>query len=346
MRKTVVTLLLLTTLTAVAQQKRDKAEYNAYIEAVDEYVPAPGQFVNTMPEYNDGDNAQTMAEKCSRTMIANSRDIKDDPDKGLICLGAYGGYITFHFDHSIANTDGADLKIVGNAFAETGNPLGGSSEPGIIMVSKDVNHNWLPDDPWYELSGSADVDSVGKVIYGYEITYHKDALKAVPWTDNQGGSGTIDRNTFHTQEYFPLWLGDELKLGGTLLPKSGVKSTTGWIQLFLRSGYVDNRPDDVLSDISNAVDKNRQPVSLDFVDFVRVYNCTNQQYPMIDETSTEIALAEDAHLDASLKASGVDTGISEACGASNGVRETIYEMLDGRIRFVRMADGSVKKILK
>ena len=153
------------------------------------------------------------------------------------------------------------------------------------------------------------MDSIGKVIYDYEITYQKQALQDIPWTDNKGGNGVISRNSFHQQEYFPLWLGETLTFQGTLLPKSGVQSNTGYIQMFYRCGYVDNRPDDILFDISNAVDENRQPVQLDFVDFVRVYNATNQQYPMIGETSTEIKLAEDAHLEASLAAIEDPTGI-------------------------------------
>ena len=79
------------------------------------------------------------------------------------------------------------------------------------MVSQDVNGNGVPDDPWYELSGSADVDSVGKVVYGYEITYTKDAMQDIPWADNQGRSGVVNRNTFHAQEYFPLWLSSPLR---------------------------------------------------------------------------------------------------------------------------------------
>ena len=77
---------------------------------------------------------------------------------------------------------------------------------------------------------------------------------------------------------------------------------TGFIQLFYREGYVDNRPDDTTFDISHAVDTNRQPIDLDFVDFVRIYCATNQQYPIIGETSTELRIAEDLHLDASIEA--------------------------------------------
>ena len=294
-------LMLLVPMLMQAQQLREKTDYDRFVEAVDEYVPAPGQFINTMPEYVEGDTPETMAAKCTTILRANSTD--DVDNQGLICLGAYGGYITFHFDHSVANIEGNDLRIIGNAFSEAGSSVSGSSEPGIIMVSKDVNRNWLPDDPWYELTGSADVDSVGKVIYNYEITYLRCPMEATPWTDNQGQEGTVARNGFHKQEYYPLWIDAEsLTFSGTLLPKSGMSSTSGFVQQFYREGYVDNRPDDVTFDISRAVDADRQPVQLDFIDFVRVYNATNQQYPMVGETSTEIRIAEDLHLEASLDA--------------------------------------------
>ena len=330
MKKILMILALMGTLTAQAQQKRDKSSYNAYIEAVDEYMPAPGQFINIMPEYEAGDTKEKMAEKCATILKANSTGDKDN--HGLVALGAYGGYITLHFDHSIANVEGsADLKITGNAFAEAGNDKGGSSEPGIIMVSKDINHNWLPDDPWYELSGSADVDSVGKVDYNYEITYTRKPMENIPWVDSQGQSGEIARNPYHNQEYFPLWIDDaQLQFRGTLLPQSGVKSTSGFIQLFYRCGYVDNRPDDTLFDIANAVDADRQPVDLDFIDFVRIYCATNQGYPMIGETSTEVEIVEDAHLTESLALIGSATGI-DAVHMQNRADGVCYDLTGRKV---------------
>ena len=45
----------------VFPERDPTATYSQYILAVDEYMPAPGQFVNTMPEYTDGDTPATMA---------------------------------------------------------------------------------------------------------------------------------------------------------------------------------------------------------------------------------------------------------------------------------------------
>ncbi|MBQ0075242.1 MAG: hypothetical protein KBT34_13755 [Prevotella sp.] len=291
-----------TTATAAPKEDPYKPKYDGnspYILAVDEYVPAPGQFINTMPKYEDGDDAKIMAQKCT--------DALADDNGGLVSLGGFGGYITFHFDHSVRNVPGEkDIYIKGNAFKADNASDGGSSEPGIVMVSQDLNGNGLPDDEWYELSGSADVDSVGKVMYDYAITYTFDAMKDVPWTDNRGNKGTLARNSFHRQEYFPLWLkgtDGTLTLRGTRLPNNGYDASgkgTYWVLKFLRYGYVDNLPntdrDGCSFDIGWAVHPvTRQPKALESVDFVRVYCATNQVCGWLGETSTEIMGAEDLH---------------------------------------------------
>ncbi len=345
---------LLTACQLLAQTKPDGTPYSKYIEAVDEYVPAPGQFVNELPAYTEGDDAASMAAKCTERLANNEGD--------LVSLGGFGGYITFHFDHSVANVEGKlDFYIEGNSMKDLTNPtyteIGGASEPGIVMVSRDDNKNGLPDDAWYELAGSADVDSVGKVDYGYEITYRLDPMKPVPWTDNRGNSGTINRVNVHKQEYFPLWLGNELKFNGTRLPNNGVDVNgdgSHWSLLFYRYGYVDNKPNtdkEACSfDIGWAVDGDRKPVSLDRIDFIRVYNAMNQQCGWIGETSTEIAGAEDLHLEESLK---LTTGILNTTASEGSITEVARYKADGTrvyspvkgINIIRMSDGTTRKVV-
>lgn len=267
------------------------AQNNPYIQAVDEYVPAPGQFVNTLPEYEEGDDAVSMAQKCTELIADNAGE--------MVCLGAWGGYITFHFDHPIANVTGnMDLYISGNA-------ISGNAEAGIVMVSQDTNGNGLPDDIWYELSGSADVDSMN-TVYGYEITYSKsgDTLD-IAWIDKFNNEGYVYRNAFHTQEYFPQWIESPMRFEGTLLPNNAYNTSgTGsyWILNAYRYGYVDNLPNsDTLGcsfNIDWAVDpKTRESVDLKYIDFVRVYTALNQYCGWIGETSTEITGAMDLHPD-------------------------------------------------
>ena len=264
---------------------------SAYIAAVDEYVPAPGQFVNKYPLYTDGDDATAMVQKCTEA-IANNNG-------GMVSLGGYGGYITFHFDHSVKNVAGEyDLLINGNA-------NGSYAEAGIVMVSQDTNNNGLPDDQWYELSGSADVDDAANVIYGYQCTYTYAAMNNIPWTDNMGNNGTIDRNTFNTQEYFPLWLKDKgtLTFFGTRLPDNAHDTSgngTYWVLDAFRYGYADNKPNTDTEGNSFKIDwavdpVTRTPVSLQYIDFVRVYTALNQKAGWLGETSTEITGAKDLH---------------------------------------------------
>jgi len=308
-----------------AQRMDNVPVHSKYIQAVDEYRPAPGQHVNDKPMYEEGDTPETMAQKCTESIAGSYSDTH------LISLGGWGGYVTFHFDHSIANLPGQrDFAIWGNAYQEMLNLVfGGMNEAGIVMVSKDINGNGKPDDPWYEISGSCDEDSIGKVIYDYEVTYHQNPMGNIPWTDNKGNSGTVDRvyGYNHDQEYYPLWLPDGLTFHGTRLPDNIYNlsdlvdksfSSYYYVLIGFRYGYADNLSNftdksDANSwnyegcgiDISWAVDKNRQPANLDFIDFVRVYTGLNQKCPQANwwgETSTEIQCAEDLHLEKSLDA--------------------------------------------
>lgn len=282
-------LLLFNTSMALAQDN------SPYIEAVDEYVPAPGQFINTLPLWEEGDDALTMAEKCTDAIAHNAG--------GMICLGAWGGYVTFHFDHPLVNVAGClDMCVLGNSYE-------GNSEPGIIMVSKDENGNGLPDDVWYEISGSADTDSLGQVIYGYEVEYSLSSEGEILWTDNHENSGTIPRNSFHQQPYFPQWIQAPLTLWGTRLPDNAFDQSgngTYWIHQTLRYGYADNASNSDSErcsiNLDWAVDPiTRQPVSLDCVHFVRIYSACLQNCGWLGETSTEVCGATDLHPSAPLQ---------------------------------------------
>ena len=189
----------------------EEVEYSPYISRVYEYRPAPGQFINEMPQYEPGDSYADILQK-AEDCISGTNDV-------MISLGGYGGYVTFGFDHTVVNRPGEyDFRIWGNAFYELTNPdaKGGSAEPGIVMVSYDTNCNGIPDDPWYELAGSEYRSDATK--HGYSITYHKpdpdkasvededgylNDLEYIPWYDSEGTSGFIAKNIFHDQPYWP-----------------------------------------------------------------------------------------------------------------------------------------------
>ena len=328
-----------------------QAQNKSYITSIFDYLPAPGQFINTMPVYNQGEPKDSVMARvaqalCGQTII----DEYEAPDgtlvsdttikisNGTISLGSFGGYVVFGFDHPVVNVDGEyDLQIFGNAFQSDSlnNLSGGSCEPGIVMVSRDLNCNGIPDDPWYELAGSEYNSPLTQ--HGYTITFYKpdeekekepdpnysfiNDMTYIQWTSNDAlnpdsVSGYLARNSFHNQSYWPQWVDAEsITFTGTKLNNNAVDASnnhtgTYFVQLFYDWGYVDNRPDYKYTDgtpYSNlnygfnldwAVDADGNHVNLPQIDFVKVYNAMNQYCGWLGETSTEVAGAIDLHPDA------------------------------------------------
>ncbi|MBO5361561.1 MAG: cell surface protein [Paludibacteraceae bacterium] len=289
----------------------EEVAYSPYISKVLEYNPAPGQFINTMPEYEDGDTYQAMLRKAEDAIAGTNRS--------LISLGGWGGYVTFAFDHSVVNAPNLpDFTVEGNAFYASAGNRNGSSEPGIVMVSIDINQNGLPDDPFYELAGSEYTNPA--TIHQYALTYHRTPAEHTPqadtknslsdttyilWKNNQGEQGYMYKNTFHTQDYFPLWRTDStLTFSGTRLPNNAVdKNGKGnmWVLQPYDFGYADNHPNDSVSrcsfDIDWAVTADGKPAKLPCADFVRVYTGVQQQCGWIGEISTEVSHARDLNIE-------------------------------------------------
>ncbi len=251
--------------------------HSAYISRVYEYMPAMGQFVNLSPKYEEGDDEVAMIRKCETALVNNAR--------GMVTLGGWGGYITFGFDHPVANLEGRDIQILGNAFYMTGSSEYGSSEPGIVLVSVDENGNGAPDDMWYELKGCLYDDPTTN--HAFSRTYTRD--------------GDTIRNTFHDQPYYPQWItADAYTLYGAKLAPQSVTISGQNVQRILDYGYVDNKPNTDIEgtsfDISWAVDANGHAVLLDSVDFFRVYNAADEILTQTGELSTEITGAIDLHI--------------------------------------------------
>lgn len=314
-----------------------------YLQAVDEYVPAPGQFVNTLPVTTADDTPQTVAQKCTEAISGDYTS----QSHGMITLGAWGGYVTFHFDHPVVNVPGErDFAVFGNAFEN-------NAEPAIIWVSVDRNQNGMPDDEWYEIKGS-EYDNAA-TIHNYELTYtYSGEKQAVAWTDNQDNSGSISRNKYHKQEYFPLWLTSKgtLTLTGCRLPDNASQVDNGegglmWILPAYEYGYADNQPNSNREgcsvDLSWAVDAKGNSVTLPYVDFIRCQNAMNQTCGSIGETSTEIIGAEDLHPDATTAISPIVSDVlTPSVYAIHGERLTFPRR---GINIIRYADGKTKKII-
>ncbi|SDQ34505.1 hypothetical protein SAMN05421664_1246 [Chryseobacterium soldanellicola] len=289
----------------------EAGNYSRYISNVFDFRPAPGQFINEIPEYVNGNTFSQMLQKAKESLVGGNST--------MITLGGYGGYVSFGFDHTIPNMNGGDFKILGNAFwgNDAGQARVGSCEPGIIMVAYDKNKNGKPDEEeWYEIAGSEYFKNT--TVKNYSITYFKPNENKPPvpgnefwqtdveylkWEDNLGNLGFKTKNTFHVQSYYPLWLSDAsygftgTKLQSNFYDQSGTGAY--WVGKSYDFGYADNAPNnDEASniDISWAVDKNGNYVKLPGVDFVKVYTGTNQEAGWLGEVSTEIAGAYDLHL--------------------------------------------------
>ena len=285
-----------------------------YISRVWEYMPAPGQFINELPEYEEGDDANMMRLKAEEAIADNNR--------GMISLGGWGGYVVFGFDHMVENIEGEyDFIVLGNAFYsdagyEQSGRRGGSCEPGIVMVSYDENGNGKPDDEWYELAGSEYENPQTK--HGYRVTYYRPSEEHQPtpsvnnkaltdttyilWKDNNEESGYMCKLKYHIQSYYPLWTdSEEMSFEGTRLPDNYTdESGTGtyYVLYSYPWGYADNHPngnEEAKLKIDWAVRADGTPANLQGINFVKVYTGVHQQCGWIGETSTEIMGAEDLH---------------------------------------------------
>ena len=294
----------------------DQNDANPYITSVFDYRPAVGQFVNVLPKYEAGDTQEKMNEKVLRAIGNNVRS--------QISLGGWGGYVVVGFDHTIPNVSGLrDFRVLGNAFCNPTTPVGGSCEPGIIMVARDANNNGKPDDEWYEIAGSAHRDATAEPFYDiakkagldvafytdYQITYYRPEVETeepteqyIRWTDNKQGEGYCYKNEFHLQSYFPQWIdADSLVFSGSRLPQNGIDTSgkgTNFVLYRFAYGYADNDANtgtESSIDIDWAVDSEGKAVSLSGIDFIKIYSGVNQQNGWIGECSTEISGVEDLH---------------------------------------------------
>lgn len=267
-----------------------------FASGVSDYLPAPGQYTNA-------DFIGTPS--AAATLVGTNR--------GMVSLGAYGGSVVLQFASPIKNDPnnpyGVDFTIFGN-------PTLTWSEPGIVQVMKDENKNGLADDTWYEIAGSDHYWNT--TIHDYKVTYFNSGLNAavdIRWEDNQAGSGIIPANSFHRQTYyprndlFPKVPADQVTLTGTRLEGQVDLSVPGVVNSFHRAfGYADNTPVLSLSekmpdnpytaaiegsggdaiDISWAVDASGKHVTLDEINFVRIYTGMNALVGWLGEISTEI----------------------------------------------------------
>ena len=247
------------------------------INRVFEYMPAPGQFVNQLPQYEQGDDAAAMAAKCLDALQYG----------GMVTLGGFGGYITAGFNAPVRNLDGNDFRVDGNSYTA-------NAEPGVVWVSADVNQNGLPDDVWYEICGSERKE--GRATIGYAITYTKPVTPDgdSPWSASDSRTGSIIHNIYHSQPYYPQWYGnDEITFTATLLPDNVTYENGIYKMSSFGYGYADNlpnSPENSAFDIDWAVNADGTPAGLESIDFIKIQTGVIGCNSITGELSTEITL--------------------------------------------------------
>ena len=258
-----------------------------------DYSPAPGQFVNVIPEYEVGDTRESMNAKA--TEYLNNGD--------MISLGAWGGSVTIKLSNSLPNVENdVDFRVVGNAVYanDASNAIRiGSPEPGIVLVMSDDNGNGVPDEEWYELRGNQTHNGLAN----YQVTYYAPSSLStdneyIGWIAMNGDVGYLNRTIEHQQDYFPMWIeGTEtMTFVGRRLPDNGAfNSATGKFDLSCYDGYADSHPNNVVAsclDIDDAIDANGNNVKLASIDFIKIYTGVLQANGPLGECSTEVAAIE------------------------------------------------------
>lgn len=262
---------------------------------VTDYSPAPGQFVNELPLYEEGDTHAAMTAKADAAIAAGQ----------LVSLGALGGSITMRLPEPLTNHRGADdLRVLGNSFA-------GNGEPGIVMVSADTNGNGLPDDEWFTLAGE-DFDKAVMVTVTYAAPFPDAADdEYIAWTCTPIAGGTSSTGYlnrvpgYHSHSYMPSWLADAADgalpytYTALMLPPNGYydDATLRYI-LDSKWGYADsyaNSSSLSALNLDNAVDRLGNHADIAAIDFVRVVTAILQANGPLGECSTEVCGVEALH---------------------------------------------------
>jgi len=279
------------------------------------FLPAPGQFTNEKMSTGGWGTIYNSGGATFKNMLNNTVSTG-------VSLGYFGGYVVFDMgvdgngDGNVKNDanhpGGYDFKVIGNAFS-------GNSEPGGIQVSKDGI-------TWYDIAGSFHYDDATK--WNYSATYVDPVnggstgntasdRKAVPYyiDSNTSNTASVAINTFHAHNWYPLAANyitgldkstgtnrlafseyksgqnalnytntNTLTLSGVLL--GGITSNSTATGAF---GYADVTQGGDKIDLDWAVNRTTgQPVDLDYVRYVRVYNAVAKDLPPFGEISTEV----------------------------------------------------------
>jgi hypothetical protein len=247
---------------APSTQKTYTITVKATVSATESYT-ASTTIECVAPEgtYKRATSGATTAQRVNYFLAPGQFTTSGEASEGFISLGAWGGYAVYQFDHSVEKGAGRELKIVGNGFLNW-------SEPGVVWVMQDENGDGQPNDTWYELAGSHTL--LPQTKRRYAVTYTNKGTNQTVWEDNYGGTGSLSQ--------YPKGAPSPMTFVGTGLAGR-------YTDVF--SGYVDSNADPHYS-IRDAIQVDGTPVSLSYIDFVKVQTSLNVWAGIFGEVSTEI----------------------------------------------------------
>lgn len=263
--------------------------------AVESYLPAPGQYVN-LSAYREA----------NKTLGGTS----------AVTLGAFGGNIVYKYDEPIKNDPnnpyGIDFIVFGNCFTNSdGSTSSGAAEPAAVAVSKDGEN-------WYELAGSEYYGANAR--HNVKITYENGdteflAAADTPWITDDGESGVMPKNSYHSQPYYPnpeyyadfqngigkneSYTAESVSFAGTVIEMGfypfgyadSHSEKDGKITNIAANPYSGNHSyiyNGDGFDLAWAVDSDGNSVELDEISYIKIYNATLSYGTATGEKSAEI----------------------------------------------------------
>jgi hypothetical protein len=206
-------------------------------------------------------------------------------------LGAALGYEVFR----IAPSSG---------FYVSGNAFGGWEEPGIVWVQEDRNGNGVPDEMWYELTGSDETNPLTKpyITRRYAIKWlrlddeaeeneYNQIIRTICWVDSKGRAGAM------ASGWPKDWgvIGDWVTYTGTILRDGQGSALNTHIDFPMGlAGYVDCFNDGKQTYVFSkdvAIRADGGPANLESIDFVKVQTAKFSYGGAVGEHSTEIVTA-------------------------------------------------------
>lgn len=210
-----------------------------FATSVHEYVPAPGQNVNS-PFFGDPTRALGAPVGGGTAAADNSK---------VVTLGGFGGSITLGFSETVmdspCNPMGLDAIVFGNSFWVSDNPNRRWAEAAVIEISRDANQNGIPDDPWFVVRGSS------------LPTAPQSVFRAQVWDNNPSTPAPPSNVAWYPgAPLFPAWPG-MYSTGAFELPVAFRQSVLvnpngGSAVTESHFGYADVSPTMLLGDLSGA----------------------------------------------------------------------------------------------